>query len=136
MNGFLPFWAYNSYMVNYVGEQSMYADDNSNLVYKAGPDGEQYCFPNDADGDAGTYGYREGEQTTPHQGSSTAAFYITDGYTVWRCAGIMYMEVPESNYELEETLDCWLEDDDEIMIVWEDGKVVNRLASDDNDEDD
>jgi hypothetical protein len=46
------------------------------------------------------------------------------------------MEVPESNYELEETLDCWLEDDDEIMIVWEDGKVVNRLASDDNDEDD
>jgi hypothetical protein len=106
-------------------------EEDENVVHKAGPDGEEYCFPNTADGDPGEYGYRMGEQTTPHKGNTTSAYYITDGDVVWRCAGIMYMELPEDNEELASTLECWEED---AVLVWEDGKAVEGVDSDYNDE--
>jgi hypothetical protein len=91
----------------------------SETQYRVGPDGEEYYFPLNENGrDVGDYGYREGEITGSFKGNTTSAVYITNGYSVYRCAGIMYMEVPESEYELQETLEGWLENDDEVELVF------------------
>jgi hypothetical protein len=88
-----------------------------NEFCRNGPDGKEYFHPED-----GVYGFRE------NIGSNTN--YITDGRTVWRVERILFVDRPRSQHAVIEMLGLWLEMDNPAVIVWENGKVVDGVASD------
>jgi hypothetical protein len=105
---------YNIEIITMCGDTMIVFDSE---FYRDGPDDKEYFYPED-----GAYGIRENIGSYTH--------YITDGRTVWRAAGILFVERPLTQHAVIELLGLWLEMDNPAVIVWENGNAIQGVASD------